>query len=241
MIMSGFDSGMSGLVKWPGLIFSLIVATIIALGLGAGAVWWISQNYQFHIPVAAHSTNITLDKKVTAALHLSEPLTLQHTDLDASIDVSGTLSVPVQEQIETIVSVDDTAPVTLQLVYKGDVPVNTELQLTGQAIKATFADKEIELSLTGKLALSGSLPLNIDKAVNVNAAMSLQSPVALIVDQQLSVPVASSLQTRIPVKKALTASDPKILDATLQFVEDRVPVNVGEYTITAPITVQTLK
>lgn len=238
--MGGLESGISGLVKWPGLIFSLLVSTILAVALGAGAVWWIGQNYQLSVPVAAHEAKVSIPKGVDAAIHLSEPLKLNNTELETDVKLEGTLNVPVLEQIETIVSVDATTPVSMQMVYKGTVPVDAELTLTGKSVRATFEDQDIALTINGAITLAGDLPLEIDQAIELDSAISLKTPVTLIVDHELKIPVKSAIRTTLPITQSLNVSDTKVLDATIKFADQALPVNIDSYTLNAPLAVEKL-
>lgn len=217
----------------PVLLFTLSSAAGMAGGLIGGLAVLIPDRVQ--VPVRHQDMDIVIKDPMGMRAEVLEPIDVDLADtIHARVPVNQTLRLPVAETLNVTASFD--SPVRIRM----DVPVQHELRLDqaiplNTTIETEFLGARQSLPVRGMIPIRATVPISLVIPIDQDVPLKFTAPVAVRLDQELSVPLHTEFEADIPIHGRLSMPIVSPLDTRVTVDPTPVRIEVQSADIDLPL------
>ena len=216
-------------------LFAVFALIVVANLCGVYIAMWVFKHFNIYIPLKNQDVAIDLQEPLQVSVKVKDALNVDvNGRVDAKIPIDEQLNVPLTQTLTPRVYFDNLVPISTTIPVKETIKVNQSLPIDTKVQVET-------LSQDVTLPLKGSIPLNLDVAIDIQVPLQqkvhlkFDAPVRTVLKENLNIPLKAQLNANIPIQGKLNVPITSELNASVD-VKNTLPVKIAKGELKIPLS-----
>lgn len=218
-----------------GLVF-IVLASIVGVAIGI----WVFKHFNVYIPLENQAVNIDLQEPLQAKVKIQDALNVDVSGrVNATIPIHENLNIPLTQTLTPRVYFDNQVPIKTIIPVKEVLKVRQDLPIDTK-VQVRVLGRDITLPIKGTIPINLDVPLDIQVPLDQNVHLKFDAPVRTVLQENLNIPLNTTLKTNIPVDGHLNVPIKTALAASVE-VKNTLPIKIQKGELKIPLSSVTLK
>lgn len=180
------------------------VTLLLALAAGAYGGYWVWRNLGAELLLRNQQAKVTIPEPMPVGIDILDELDVElDTLLTTTVPIDQTLTLPIEDTLNVEVTFDSRVPIRMTVPIRQTIRLDQTIAVDGTVSVKTFG-RWVELPLKGDLPVQADIPLDVEVAVDQQVNLAFTAPAQVTLLDDLEVPLKTNIQTRIPLRTALS-------------------------------------
>lgn len=205
-----------------------------AISGGALAGWWLFQHVDARVQLKHQPMVVSLPEAFAVTAEVLNALDVRiDGDIAARVPIDQRITVPIQDTLRVIASVDSDVPIRMTVPVREHVLIDQVVAVDTQ-VKVRVLGRDLTLPVRGDVPIKAMIPVNLDIPVDQRVRVQFSTPADVRIDQPLSVPLKTVIDAVVPIRSQLRVPVQSALQANIR-VKGPVPAVIEQADLRLPL------
>ncbi|MDX1757769.1 MAG: hypothetical protein R3175_17060 [Marinobacter sp.] len=180
------------------------VTLLLALAAGAYGGYWIWRNVGAELLLRNQQAKVTIPEPMPVGIDILDELDIElDTLLATTVPIDQTLTLPIEDTLNVEFAFDSRVPIRMTVPIQQTLRLDQTIAVDG-TVSVKALGKWVELPLKGDLPVQADIPLDVEVAIDQSVDLAFSAPAQVTLLDDLEVPLKADIETRIPLRTALS-------------------------------------
>lgn len=212
-----------------GVLRLWMLALLVLVGAGIGVVLagvYVYHNVKAKLLITDTPTAVTVVEpfKVGATILNQLEIVLDDT-VHTRVPVDTTLSVPVTEPLNLLVTFDAMVPIKTTVTLNETITIDQKVAID-TILQASLVGDTFDLALSGKFPVKAEVPVKLLIPINQIVRLQFTAPIKATLKQNLKVPLDAVIEADVPLRTRMSVPINNTVQAIAHLPPTPLPVEI---------------